>query len=159
MSVLIRGWLACSVGPLKLRLRISSFGYLLLSWRSITGQNFKPGGLTNPEISRAGGICPHSVPTCGHTCRILGTLSPIPTKSFPRPKFGRPKFGRGTKLLFRVSWIFLGGIDPRADRLEGWGQWGEICLRGRDNIFVGFSTQNFRSFEGKLRNFWHNLKN
>ena len=133
MSVLIRGSLACSVGPLKLRLRISSFGYLLLSWRSITGQNFKPGGLTNPEISRAGGICPHSVPTCGHTCRILGTLSPIPTKSFPRPKFAWPTFARRTKLLFRVSWMgdrspgrpARGGGAMGGDLFEGEGQ--HIC--------------------------------
>ena len=99
MSVFIKGLFACSVGPLKLSLRISSFGYHLLSWRSITGPNFKPGGLTNPEISRARGICPHSVPTCGHTCRILDTLSPIPTKSFPRPKFAWPTFARRTYLL------------------------------------------------------------
>ena len=57
MSAFIKGLFACSVGPLKLSLRISSIGYLLLSWRSITGPNFKPGGLTSPEISR-GGICP-----------------------------------------------------------------------------------------------------
>ena len=52
MSVFIRGLFACSVGLLKLRVRISSFGHHLLSWRSITDPNFKPGGRTSPGITR-----------------------------------------------------------------------------------------------------------
>ena len=44
-----KGLFACSVGPLKLSLRISSFGYHLLSRRSITGSNFKSGGSVNPK--------------------------------------------------------------------------------------------------------------
>ena len=58
MSVFIKGLLTCSVGPLKLSLRFSSFGYHLVSWRAITGPNFKPGGQTNPEISRGGAYAP-----------------------------------------------------------------------------------------------------
>ena len=50
MSVFSKGLLACSVGPLKLSLRIR------------TGPNFKPGELTNPEISREGHI-PPPIPT------------------------------------------------------------------------------------------------
>ena len=42
MSVFIKGFLACLVGPLKLSLRISSFCYHLLSWRSITGPRWSP---------------------------------------------------------------------------------------------------------------------
>ena len=49
MSVFIKGLIACSVGPLKLCLRISFFGYHLLS-------------LTSPEISR-GAYAPHPILT------------------------------------------------------------------------------------------------
>ena len=62
MSVFIKGLLSCSVGPLKLSLRFSSFGYHLVSWRAITGPNFKPGGQTNPEISRGGAYAPPPYP-------------------------------------------------------------------------------------------------
>ena len=64
MSVFIKGLLACSAGPLKSSLRISSFGFHLLLWRSKIsgGQNFKCGGPANLKISSGGAYAP-SIPT------------------------------------------------------------------------------------------------
>ena len=91
----LSGLLTCSVGPLKLSLRISSFGYHLVSWRAITGPNFKPGGQTNPEISRG------------------GHMPPIPTVEVSEVALRRVKLKIGWSLLWSSTvastkfWIFL----------------------------------------------------
>ena len=52
MSVFIKGLLACSVGPLKLSLRISSFGDHVLSYEDLLlVQILKAGGSKNLEMS------------------------------------------------------------------------------------------------------------